>query len=88
MVLPGLADEAVRVADAAADLGRAGIDGGGDAPPATGVADGEGGARDRAEAVGELLFAAVGLARAVGVDPETALLSRSGRFRSEVEARG
>jgi tetrapyrrole methylase family protein / MazG family protein len=88
MVLPGLADEAVRVADAAADLGRAGIDGGGDAPPATVVADGEGGARDRAEAVGELLFAAVGLARAVGVDPETALLSRSGRFRSEVEARG
>jgi len=38
--------------------------------------------------VGELLFAAVGLARVLGVDPETALRSRSGAFRSEVEARG
>jgi len=85
MVLPGLADEAARVAAAAGDLGRAGGDdpdeGGGD------VADG-GGARARAEEVGELLFAAVGVARALGVDPETALLARSGRFRTEVEARG
>jgi tetrapyrrole methylase family protein/MazG family protein len=107
MVLPGLADEAARVADAAADLGRVAVggdggdgdgsrdgdgdgsrDGDGDGPAVPGVADGEGGARDRAEAVGELLFAAVGLARALGVDPETALLSRSGAFRSEVEARG
>ena len=37
---------------------------------------------------GELLFAAVGLARALGVDPETALLSRSVPSASEVEARG
>ena len=57
-------------------------------PGADDVADGEGGARARAESVGELLFAAVGLARALGVDPETALLSRSGAFRAEVEARG
>jgi len=92
MVLPGLADEAARVADAATDLGRRGDGDSGGASGATrgvgGIADGEGGARDRAEAVGELLFAAVGLARALGVDPETALLSRSGRFRSEVEAKG
>ena len=89
MVLPGLVDEAARVADAAADLGRAGGgDGGGAVGGVGGIADGEGGARDRAEAVGELLFAVVGLARALGVDPETALLSRSGSFRSEVEARG
>jgi len=85
MVLPGLADEARRVAEAAAELGLADV-----APAGTadGVADGAGGARVRAEAVGELLFAAVGLARALGVDPETALLSRSGTFRAEVEARG
>ncbi len=83
MVLPGLADEAARVAGAAAALAEArgrGVD--------DDVADGEGGARARAEAVGELLFAAVGLSRALGVDPETALLSRSGAFRAEVEARG
>jgi tetrapyrrole methylase family protein/MazG family protein len=49
------------------------------------VADG---ARQRAEDVGELLFAAVGVARALGIDPETALLSRSAAFRGEVEARG
>ena len=52
------------------------------------MADGAGGARARAEAVGELLFAAVAVARALGVDPETALLSRSAAFRAEVEARG
>ena len=52
------------------------------------VADGEGGARERADEVGDLLFAAVGVARALGVDPETALLSRSAAFRDEVEARG
>ena len=81
MVLPALADEVARVADEAARLGVS--DGG----PAT-VADGEGGDRARAEAVGELLFAAVGVARALGVDPETALLSRSVAFRGEVETRG
>ena len=83
MVLPSLADEADRVARAAAALSR--DDG---APGTDEVADGAGGARARAEAVGELLFAAVGLARVLGVDPETALRSRSGAFRSEVEARG
>ena len=41
------------------------------------VADGEGGARARAEAVGDLLFALVDVARALGVDPETALLARA-----------
>ena len=85
MVLPGLADEAGRVADAAAALGRSDDAGAGSSDD---VADGEGGARVRAEAMGELLFAAVGLSRALGVDPETALLSRAGAFRAEVEARG
>ena len=85
MVLPGLADEAARVAEAAAALGPVGD---GATGPGDDVADGEGGARARADAVGDLLFAAVGLARALGVDPETALLARSGGFRSEVEAHG
>jgi tetrapyrrole methylase family protein/MazG family protein len=80
MVLPGLADDALRVAVTVEALSAGGAD--------ADVADGEGGARHRAEAVGELLFAAVGLARAMGVDPETALLSRAGRFRTEVEAQG
>jgi hypothetical protein len=71
MVLPGLADEAARVADAAAALAVEG------AGPTDAVADGGGGARVRADGVGELLFAAVAVARALGVDPETALLSRS-----------
>jgi len=87
MVLPALADEATLVADGVARLAAgAGDNRAGDrgAP----VADGQGGARSRADDVGELLFAAVGVARALGVDPETALLSRAGAFRGEVEARG
>jgi tetrapyrrole methylase family protein/MazG family protein len=82
MALPSLADEAARVADGAARLAEEARDGAGP------VADSEGGARQRAEDVGELLFAAVGVARALGIDPETALLSRSAAFRGEVEARG
>jgi tetrapyrrole methylase family protein/MazG family protein len=84
MVLPGLAADAARVADQVGALGT-GSDGevAGDR-----VTDGEGGARDRAVAVGDLLFAAVGVARALGVDPETALLARARAFRAEVEARG
>jgi tetrapyrrole methylase family protein/MazG family protein len=82
MALPGLADEAARVAAAAAALGRP-VAGAGDD-----VADGEGGARARADAVGELLFAVVGLSRVLGVDPETALLSRAGTFRAEVGTHG
>jgi tetrapyrrole methylase family protein/MazG family protein len=80
MVLPGLADEAARVADGVDRLAAAGDD--------ASVADGEGGAHVRTEDVGDLLFAAVAVARALGVDPETALLSRSAAFRAEVEARG
>ncbi len=38
------------------------------------------------EAVGELLFAAADVARRLGVDPESALRGRAGRFRAEVEA--
>jgi MazG family protein len=80
MVLPGLAAEADRVADGVGRLAAGGDD--------ASVADGEGGAHARAAEVGDLLFAAVAVARALGVDPETALLSRSVAFRAEVEARG
>ena len=82
MVLPALADEATRVAGAVARLSD------GTRPDGVPVADGEGGARALADEVGDLLFAAVGVARALGVDPETALLSRSAVFRGEVEAQG
>jgi hypothetical protein len=34
------------------------------------------------------LFSMANVARLLGVDPETALRTRSGRFRREVEARG
>jgi len=82
MVLPDLADEAERVADEVARLGAGAVDQSDD------VADGEGGARGRAQEIGDLLFAVVGVARALGVDPETALLTRSRAFRVEVETQG
>jgi tetrapyrrole methylase family protein / MazG family protein len=40
---------------------------------------------EEAEAVGEALFALADLARRAGVDPETALRARAGRFREELE---
>jgi uncharacterized protein YabN with tetrapyrrole methylase and pyrophosphatase domain len=39
------------------------------------------------EAVGDLLFSLADVARRLGVDPETALRARAGRFRDQVEAR-
>jgi len=84
MVLPNVAAEASRVADGVVAL--AGADRSDDQTAL--VADGEGGARARAEAVGDLLFSLVGVSRAVGVDPETALLARAAAFRAEVEQEG
>jgi len=81
MVLPGLAEEAGRVAERVGRLSPA--DG-----PDPSAADGEGGAPDGAEAIGDLLFSLANMARMLGVDPETALRARSGRFRTAVEARG
>ncbi len=86
MVLPGLADDATRVAEGVARLSEPSA-AGGSAHRST-VEDGEGADRARIDAVGALLFDAVGVARALGVDPETALLSRARAFRAEVEARG
>ena len=79
MVLPTVADEAVRVADGVALLG---------AGDTRATADGQGGARDDAAEVGDLLFSLVSVARSLGVDPETALRTRSAAFRRSVEERG
>jgi MazG family protein len=89
MSLPSVADEAVRVADGVAELGR--LDEAGhlyDGQPPSGVADGEGGGADRAARLGELLFSLANVARALGIDPETALRARAATFRDSVEARG
>ncbi len=89
MVLPPVADEAVRVADGVAGLSRVGPGPDPDAGTATPrVTDGEGGRSDHAAEIGDLLFSLCSLARVLGVDPETALRARAARFRSEVEARG
>ena len=77
MVLPGVAEDAARVADGVARL-----------RPADGTSDGQGGGSRQAAEVGELLFALVNLARLLGVDPETALRTRAATFRSSVEQRG
>lgn len=77
MVLPGVAEDAARVADGVARL-----------RPADGASDGQGGGPGQVAEVGEMLFALVNLARLLGVDPETALRSRAAAFRSSVEQRG
>jgi tetrapyrrole methylase family protein / MazG family protein len=79
MVLPALAEEAMRVADGVAVLGTE------ETRTAT---DGEGGERSHADQIGDLFFSLVSVARSFGVDPETALRARSAAFRRTVEERG
>ncbi len=43
---------------------------------------------DNTEAMGELLFAMANVARALGVDPETALRATSAKFRAAIDERG
>ena len=81
MVLPGVADEASRLAQGVAALGDPGR-------TTEGAADGEGGAAADAADIGELLFGLVHVARTLGVDPETALRARATTFRRSVEAHG
>jgi tetrapyrrole methylase family protein / MazG family protein len=83
MVLPSVADEAVKVADSVARLddaagGPIGHDG----------SDGANGPADLAGELGSLLFSVVNVARSLGVDPETALWARDTAFRKSVEAHG
>jgi len=56
--------------------------------PSSGVADGEGGSEQASAAIGDLLFRLVGVARRLGVDPETALRNRAAAFRAEVDGHG
>jgi tetrapyrrole methylase family protein/MazG family protein len=89
MTLPSVAEEAVRVADGVARLQRDDEDGRhSDGRPPDGVADGEGGGAERAVRLGDLLFSLTNVARALGIDPETALRARAATFRESVEARG
>jgi tetrapyrrole methylase family protein / MazG family protein len=50
--------------------------------------DGDGGDGAVAKRLGDVLFALVNVARALGVEPETALRSRAASFRATVELRG
>jgi tetrapyrrole methylase family protein / MazG family protein len=47
--------------------------------------DGAGDRQEQGRAVGEVLFALADMARAVAVDPESALRARTGAFRREIE---
>jgi len=90
MVLPTLADEAARVAQGVAVLAetaaRSKASQAKDMPGD--VADGEGASAALADEVGSLLFDLVGVSRALGVDPETALLARARTFRSTIDDHG
>jgi tetrapyrrole methylase family protein/MazG family protein len=84
MVLPGVAEESIRVTEGVSSLAVDGLgpsDGGG-------PVDGEGGRADQAALIGDLLFALVNVARALGIDPESALRARAAGFRSSVEELG
>jgi tetrapyrrole methylase family protein/MazG family protein len=86
MVRPSLADEAVRVADRVANLTQRASAAIPDSDGRPGSSFGAGHDRELAPAVGELLFDVVSLANGLGVDAESVLRSRSGSFRTQVEA--
>jgi tetrapyrrole methylase family protein/MazG family protein len=95
MVLPGVAEETIRVAEGVSSLAADDPDRGGAATvagpapsDAGGPVDGEGGRADQASLIGELLFSLVNVARALGIDPESALRARATGFRSSVEESG
>jgi uncharacterized protein YabN with tetrapyrrole methylase and pyrophosphatase domain len=77
MELPTVADEIEQVT---VRVRRLALDGEG--------ADGEGGDPAQARVLGELLFSLANVARALGVDPETALRSRTTSFREAIEEVG
>jgi tetrapyrrole methylase family protein/MazG family protein len=95
MVLPGVTEETIRVAEGVSSLaagdparGEAATVAGPAPSDAGGPVDGEGGRADQASLIGELLFSLVNVARALGIDPESALRARATGFRSSVEESG
>ena len=86
MVLPPLADEAVRLADLVAKLARRVAAAVPDSDDRTGGSFGVGDARELPANVGDLLFAVVSLANGLGVDAEGVLRSRSAAFRAQLVA--
>ena len=82
MVLPGVAEEAARVAEGVGRLSSVGEH------RTSGVIDGAGAGAETEQALGDLLFSLANVARHLGVDPETALRARAGRFRTSVEQHG
>jgi len=88
MHLDGPEEVARSVAAAVAPLGlAAGVAGAGDADP-RGPGDDAAAGADEAAQIGALLFSVVSLARALDVDPESALRARAAAFRRDVEALG
>jgi tetrapyrrole methylase family protein/MazG family protein len=87
MVMPSVSEDTLRVTNGVVVLTRA-EQGARSSTALRGVADGEGGRPDHAAEVGELLFRLVNLARTLGVDPETALRTRTASFRASVEEHG
>ena len=95
MILPDVTEESIRVAEgvsslAAGDPARAGAATEPRPAPSDpgGPVDGEGGRADQAARIGDLLFSLVNVARALGIDPESALRVRASVFRSSVEELG
>ncbi|HEV3130924.1 MAG TPA: MazG nucleotide pyrophosphohydrolase domain-containing protein [Acidimicrobiales bacterium] len=89
MVLPGVAEEAVRVAEGVSSLGSSDAEAvRAEGQPHVRVSDGAGGRADHSAELGELLFSLANVARALGIDPETALRSRAATFRTAVEKSG
>ena len=88
MHLDGPEEVARSVAAAVAPLGlAAGVAGAGDADP-RGPGDDAAAGADEAAQIGALLFSVVSLARALDVDPESALRARAAAFRRDIEALG
>lgn len=90
MELPGLDDEvnhlAIGMTEVAGAAGSAGAVGAVGAVGRTGQSGQSGTTHE--ERIGDLLFSLVNVARALGVDPESALRAKAAAFRASVEALG
>jgi MazG family protein len=87
MELPGLDEEANHLAIGMTEVaGAAGLAGAADRTGPSGTASPSGTTHE--ERIGDLLFSLVNVARALGVDPESALRAKAAAFRASVEALG